>query len=268
MLNAMKSQLNMSATGISYLDSGNGTEVFVFLHGISSGALSWVKQFRTIGEPYRLIAWNAPGYGESRLLAQRQPLAVDYAVALKEFLDSLQVRTPITLVGHSLGALQAAAFAKRYGDSLKRLVLVNPAQGYGEHSAEKRQSVYEMRPQLLERLGNDGMARERGPNLLAQKTLFNLEVVTEVTQGITLDGLKGSSYLLANDTIGRYLSALSVPVSLLYGEQDTITPPAGMFSLHQEFPFLELHAIADAGHLAYLDQPEAFNHILLNLQDS
>src|SRR5699024_5179101 len=112
------------------------------------------------------------------------------------------------------------------------------------------------------------MATERGRNLLAQKTPFTSEAVTEVTQGTTLDDLKGSSYLWANDTLGRCLSSLSVPVSLLYGEQYSITPPAVMFSLHQEFPFLDLHAIADAGHLAYLDQPEAFNHILLNLQDS
>lgn len=262
MLTEIKSHLQTSPTGITYLDSKEGDDIYVLLHGISSGAYSWVKQFANAKAPNRLIAWNAPGYGGSKSLDTANPIGADYAYALIEFLDSIDIDAPITLVGHSLGALQAAAFADRNPQRLKQLILVNPAQGYADSNPEKRQEVYAMRPKLLQALGTDGLARERGPNLLYHKTPFNLEVVYTVTSGITLDGLKDSSYLLANDSIAHYLPNITVPITLVYGEKDTITPPSGMFSLKERFPFLELKKVPNAGHLAYLDEPEVFDEIL------
>lgn len=247
------------AAKLSYLDNGTQGETYVFLHGISSGAQSWVKQYLSMGEKYRLIAWNAPGYGKSSPLDTDTPSALDYADQLEVLIEKLDLSEPFTLVGHSLGAMMACGYAEKYGHRLQRLVLVNPAQGYAFSDESKKQSVYEMRPKLLERLGNEGMAEERGPNLLAQKTEENMNVVRAVTNGITMAGLTGSSYLLAYDSIERYLPSISCPIALFYGEEDGITPPQGMFDLQKKFPFLSLTALPEAGHLAYLDQPEFFN---------
>lgn len=259
MLEEIQSYYAQSKSGLSYIDNRADGEAYIFLHGISSGAKSWVKQFLSIGSTCRLIAWDAPGYGDSRTLSTSTPNALSYAEQLEGLVEELGLSIPFTLVGHSLGALIACGYASKYGDRIKRLVLVNPAQGYAFSNDEKKKSVYQMRPQLLQRLGNAGMAEERGPNLLAQKTAENMTVVRAVTNGITLAGLDGSSYLLAYDSIERYLPLIDVSIELFYGEEDGITPPQDMFALKEKYPFVELTAIPEAGHLAYLDEPEFFN---------
>lgn len=258
MLDLIQKWSRTSAQGLHYLDNQAEGEVYVLLHGISSGAQSWIKQFMAL-DNCRLIAWDAPGYGQSQPLATSTPNAEDYAAALQHLLQELAITKPIHLIGHSLGALIASGYAYHHAHALQRLVLVNPAQGYGFASAEEQQRVYQMRPQLLERLGQEGMARERGPRLLAQQTPFNLEVVAAVSQGLTQTGMQHASYLLAYDSIERYLAHISVPTQLIYGEQDVITPPSGMFTLQQKFPQLQLTPIPEAGHLAYLDQVDYFN---------
>ncbi|MEZ2722113.1 alpha/beta fold hydrolase [Paenalcaligenes hominis] len=259
MLDQIESLYRQSERGLSYIDNQADADVYVLLHGISSGAKSWVKQFVTLKESCRLIAWDAPGYGKSAGLLTSTPTAQDYALQIKQLLDELEIRTPVTVVGHSLGAMMAAAFAKLYPEQTKKLVLVNPAQGYGSHASTDQERVYRMRPELLKRLGPAGMAKERGPRLLAQPTPFNLEVVQAVSAGLTQQGLTQASYLLAYDSIDWYLNSLSMPIPLCYGEKDSITPPEGMFDLKQKYPNLELIPLAAAGHLAYLDQPALFN---------
>src|SRR5699024_1449428 len=97
-----------------YLDSKQMDKpVYLLLHGISSGANSWMKQFKSIGDQYRLIAWNGPGYANSQALNNPKPSATDYADALEQLCEELNL-SEITVVGHSLGALIGAAFVAKY----------------------------------------------------------------------------------------------------------------------------------------------------------
>lgn len=93
-----------------FREQGSGIPL-TLLHGISSGAASWHKQMALPG--YRVLAWDMPGYGESPMLAATPADAGDYADALARMLDRAGVEQTI-LVGHSLGALVAAAFAAKY----------------------------------------------------------------------------------------------------------------------------------------------------------
>ncbi|MGW8068788.1 alpha/beta fold hydrolase, partial [Klebsiella pneumoniae] len=111
-----------------FREQGSGIPL-TLLHGISSGAASWHKQMALPG--YRVLAWDMPGYGESPMLAATPADAGDYADALARMLDRAGVEQTI-LVGHSLGALVAAAFAAKYPQRVLYLVLADVAQGYGQ----------------------------------------------------------------------------------------------------------------------------------------
>ncbi len=110
-----------------FREQGSGIPL-TLLHGISSGAASWHKQMALPG--YRVLAWDMPGYGESPMLAAAPADAGDYADALARMLDRAGVEQTI-LVGHSLGALVAVAFAAKYPQRVLYLVLADVAQGYG-----------------------------------------------------------------------------------------------------------------------------------------
>src|SRR5512138_2010782 len=86
--------------GVSYRETGAG-QALVLLHGIGSSSASWLFQLESIAG-YRLIAWDAPGYGESDFLPQPEPRPADYAQALHGFLDRLLLKD-VVLVGNSLG---------------------------------------------------------------------------------------------------------------------------------------------------------------------
>lgn len=256
------STMRQTACGLAYWDNGEQQgNTYVLLHGISSGAGLWAKQFASQTGQHRLIAWDAPGYGDSVALASATPTAADYARALKALVEEAELGS-FTLVGHSLGALMASAYASLYPEDVSRLVLASVAQGYGQTTAEQQQQVYEKRPSLLAKLGPEGMARERGPFLLGQSTPSNMMLVTQAMQRLTLEGFTAASYLLAYDSIDYYLPAIHDSIDVIYGEDDGITPPAGMQALQQRYARIRLHAVPQAGHLLYVDQPQAFDEVV------
>src|SRR3954464_3574746 len=113
--------------GISYRDTGAGPAL-VCLHGIGAASAGWILQLESLAG-YRLIAWDAPGYGESDFLGPEKPRAADYAQALHEFIDRLLLKD-IVLVGNSLGCLMAGAYAAAHGERVRSMILLGPAGGY------------------------------------------------------------------------------------------------------------------------------------------
>lgn len=257
----------------SYREAGTG-KTLVLLHGISSGSGSWVKQLQDLSHHFHIIAWDAPGYGQSDCLAA-QPNAEDYAKRLKGMLDALglnlgsgQGQEQIILVGHSLGAMQAAAFNALYPNTVSALVLANAAQGYKGSDAQKQKDVFEKRPKMLQALGASGMAQSRGPHLVANASKEALEMIDAVMQNIHLQGFTDASYLLAYDSIQSYLQPEQQHVHVIKGMADGITPPQDIQALADQFKLTSCYEIAAAGHLSYLDQAAQFNQILLSLNDA
>lgn len=248
----------------AYREAGQGKTV-VLLHGISSGSASWVKQLQDLSHDFHLIAWDAPGYGHSDALGNTTPNATDYAKRLKGMLDALQIKRVI-LVGHSLGALQAAAFNALYPECVEALVLANVAQGYKNFDAQKQQEVFEKRPKMLQSLGAHGMAQARGPHLVAQASAEVLALIEQVMHEISLTGFTQASYLLAYDAIQSYLTPKQAHTHIVMGMSDGITSAQEIQKLADTYQLEHCYCIEQAGHLSYLDQPQQFNQILLSLR--
>ena len=245
--------------GIEYNDNLQvGKETYVLLHGISSGANSWIKQFENLGDDYRLIAWNAPGYGNSKELSNDKPNAIDYSKALRALCDELKLES-IVLVGHSLGALIGAAFVKQNPEIVKRFVMASVARGYAYQTDEFKEKLVQQRRQSLEQSGFLGLYKSRGPALIAQHSEENFQVIHDVMSNLTVRGFTQAAYLLAHDSIHHYMSGLNVTTELVYGDDDGVTTPEMMEELQKEIVFNCVSVVKDAGHLVYLDQPEAFN---------
>lgn len=247
----------------SYRETGQGKPL-VLLHGISSGSGSWIKQLQDLGQHFHILAWDAPGYGASDALDTAEPKATEYATRLKDLLDALNL-TDIILVGHSLGALQAAAFNALYPEYVNALVLANVAQGYKGFDAQKQQEVFEKRPKMLKALGATGMAQSRGPHLVSNASSESLALIEAVMQEISLTGFTQASYLLAYDCIQSYLQEQQKNTHVVMGMSDGITPAQDIQALADQFQLKQCYEIADAGHLSYLDQAAQFNQILLSL---
>lgn len=239
-------------------------ETNVFLHGISSGSDSWSNQMASLSGTASVLAWNAPGYGNSGQIEQEMPTALDYSKRLLTLLETRNINR-INIIGHSLGALIAAGFASKYPEKVGKLILVNPAQGYGEFGQSKQDEVAEMRPKLLKKLGGAEMARLRCGALLFDASDEKVALLEKIMAQITIEGFEKSSRLLAHDSIHHYLAKIDKPIDLIYGTEDGITTPNIMFEIAARHQNISLHAIEFASHLSYLDQPERFNQVLLSI---
>nr|WP_216821242.1 alpha/beta hydrolase [Marinobacterium profundum] len=249
--------LQFKGRRLAYREAGEGP-VLLLLHGISSGSGSWVQQFESLSAQYRVIAWDAPGYGGSDALKTATPTALDYAEALLGLVEALDLQRPL-LLGHSLGALQAAAFASLQGERLAGLVLADPAQGYGQADAQTQQDIFRKRPAMLEALGPEGLALERAPALLSPSaSAEKVALVADGMQRLNMAGFSAASWLLAHDDIWRYLLDYQRPLLVICGDEDSITPPQTAADLAADCNKASYVALPQAGHASYIDAPAAF----------
>src|SRR5947209_15350375 len=151
-------------TAFSYLEAGSGPPL-VLLHGIGSAAASFRYQLEALSGRFRVVAWDAPGYGASTPLAIEHPDTRDYAAALDAWLGALGVDR-CHLVGQSLGTLIAARFAAAQPGRVLSLTLASVARGHGRLSPPERQRLLAQRLDDLAQLGPHGIAAKRGPRLL------------------------------------------------------------------------------------------------------
>jgi pimeloyl-ACP methyl ester carboxylesterase len=248
----------------TYLERGSGAPL-VLLHGVGSGARSWKHQLQNLSAAFRVIAWDAPGYGGSSAFPARVPDADDYAGALDALLEVLDVGR-FHLVGHSLGCIIAARYARRHADRIESLTLASVATGHAGLAAEERARLRNARLDDLAALGPRGMAEKRGPRLLSPDAHeATRRAVIETMAAVNPDGYRQAVWLLSNADTRADVRALpaAMRVQFVYGDADVITTPEQNRSVAGERPGAPVHVLHGAGHALYLEQPEAFDAVLL-----
>lgn len=245
--------------------------MLVALHGIGSGAASWLELARIFNLQRRLLAWDAPGYGESSALTEPKPQATAYAKQLHRLLKSLSI-DDFVLVGHSLGALSAAAFTAQMvpGFIPRALVLISPALGYGSPArAEEGQQVRAQRLASIEQPGIAAMAALRYGHLLSPQASDSAKAWVHWNMArLHPQGYRQATELLCNDDLLGYCRAIQterqregspiyrLPVHIWCGDADGITTPSQCQQVADTFSE-PLGLIEGAGHACYVEQPEA-----------
>jgi len=241
--------------GISYRETGKGPAILM-LHGIGSSSASWLNQLESL-QGFRLIAWDAPGYGESERLTQEKPFPRDYAAALAQFVDRLLLKD-VLVVGNSLGCLMAAAYMKDHADKVRGAILISPAGGYGGDD-----NVFAQRKQALDELGPEGMAEKRSPTLLGSKgTPEALELIRWSQRRIHRDGYLQAVWSLAQGRLVDDARHFRKRVLVVCGTEDTVTPEPGCKAVAAAFPNCEYRSLPQLGHCAQIEDPAGTNAMI------
>ncbi len=245
-----------------------GGVTHVLLHGIGSASGNWLGQLLAASlanaRGSAVLAWDAPGYGASDALPMAHPRASDYASRMWAWLDALHAdrSRPLTLVGHSLGALMAAAATLQAPQRVRRLVLLAPARGYGNAEPQMRQQKLSDRLANLAQLGPAGMARKRAAAMLsAQASSEQVALVEQMMAGINPLGYTQAAHMLANADLATALARVACPVTIASGSADTVTPAEGCEALARQtgMPYVSL---GDVGHSCALEAAGAVNTLL------
>lgn len=241
---------------IGYRAAEGAALPIVLLHGIGSGAASWLAQFESLGTRYRLLAWDAPGYGASTPVASASPVADAYASVAEAWLDALGIDSAF-IVGHSLGAIMAAALARRAPQRVRGLLLCSPAAGYGAAPADVRASKRDTRLAMLDTLGPSGMAEQRSGNLVAPGASdVSRAWVRWNMSRVVPHGYRQATHLLANADLISEVRGCRVPVRVAVGALDAVTPPAACGAV-ADAAGVPLTLFDGAGHASYIETPQA-----------
>ncbi|NDC62059.1 MAG: alpha/beta hydrolase [Betaproteobacteria bacterium] len=242
-IKAFPLQVAQTAGGpIAYRRAGSpGSAVWVLLHGIGSASGSWLAQLQAAQNlGLQVLAWDAPGYGQSAPVGPAHPMASDYAVRLWAWLDAMGCDR-VNLVGHSLGCL-----------------------GYGLAEPAVRQSKLKDRLDKLQSLGTAGMAAERAPAMLsASASADQLAWVAHTMAHVIPAGYTQASYMLAAEDLATLVQGLQLPIDVACGQADRITPAQGCAQLAAQLrvPF---HLLGDVGHACPLEAAQAVNELLFS----
>jgi len=246
--------------GIAYREAGTGPAL-ALLHGIGSSSAGWLFELESL-KGYRLIAWDAPGYGGSDFLAPPAPRPSDYAQALHEFLERLLLKD-VVLVGNSLGCLMAAAYAGAHPERVRSMLLLGPAGGYGDWPAAEREAKLAERLQQLEELGPEGLAEQRSPTLLAKGSPpIAFELVRWSQRRVRPPGYRQALHCLAQGSLASEARRYGKKVLVACGSEDVITPEAGCRKIAAAFARSEYRTLAGLGHAPQIEAPETVNALI------
>ena len=246
----------------SWRQAGEGERLpLVLLHGIGSNARAWAGQLAGFAAERAVIAWNAPGYAQSDPLGVTWPVADDYALAALALLDHLRIRR-CALIGQSLGAIMATALSRLAPQRVAALVLVSPASGYGSTTGSELPEPVASRLAELEGLGAATFAARRSDRLLtAGASSESRSIVHRAMSEITLEGYSAAARMLACADLEREVTTLCVPVLVIWGDQDEITPPAGCRRVAKAASAAEVE-LPGLGHALATEAPERLNDVI------
>jgi len=236
----------------------------VLLHGIGSAGRSFEHQINAFSPRFKVLAWDAPGYGGSTELPVDHPTASDYAIELVKLLDERGIKR-CHLLGHSLGCLIAARFMAVRPDRVQTLTLCSVATGHANVATVERENALTQRLGDLAKLGPEGLAKARAPRLLGPAAAPDaLARLTDTMSSVKPRGYGQAARMLSTGDIKADIARFPLPVpgQIIYGDADVITPPARNQDVAAAWKGAAVHVIPGAGHALYIEQPAAFNAVL------
>jgi pimeloyl-ACP methyl ester carboxylesterase len=217
-----------------YIDEGKG-ETMLLLHGLFGALSNWEHVVAYFSNRYRVVIPMLPIYD--------MPLP---NAGLEGLLGKL------TLLGNSLGGHIALIFALKNPDAVKRIILTG-SSGLFENAMG---GSYPKR-------GNYDFVKER-----VEYTFYDPQVATkelidevfEVTKSIPkCMRMVAIAKSAQRNNLAKELAHIKAPTLLIWGLNDTITPPNVAHEFDELIPNTELRFIDHCGHAPMMEHPNIFN---------
>jgi cis-3-alkyl-4-acyloxetan-2-one decarboxylase len=109
---------------LNYDQAGSGPPI-VLLHGMAASRRYWEGLIPDLSKSHRVIAIDLLGFGLSPKPKNVTYNSETHINAILDTLNHLGITGPFILVGHSMGALLALKFARRYPEKVNKLTLVS-----------------------------------------------------------------------------------------------------------------------------------------------
>ncbi|MDQ7858516.1 MAG: 2-succinyl-6-hydroxy-2,4-cyclohexadiene-1-carboxylate synthase [Armatimonadota bacterium] len=249
--------------------AGSGPAL-VLLHGFTGSARTWHGHLEVFAERYTTVAPDLLGHGASDAPPDPRRYAVAHAVEdTIGILDRLAIRRA-ALLGYSMGGRVALATAIAAPERVAALVLESASPGLRGHEARLARAARDAA--LAETIERDGLPAfveewERQAIFVTQEDLPG-----EVRAALRAQRLQNNPTGLANSLRGfgqgvmppmhDFLPAITAPALIVAGALDPRYVEIGE-AMRNAMPRARLVVVPRAGHAVHVEQPETFQHVVL-----
>lgn len=247
-----------------YLDENpTGKQTIFLFHGLGANSNSWQMQIPDlIRAGYRVIAPDAPGFGNSRKHNGKTQIAftANLFSGLMEFLGLSHV----ALAGLSMGGAHALQFALDYPARVDKLVLINTFPKL-KLSNPIVFPYFATRMLLVHTLGLKTQARTVAKRVFPKpdQDFLRQELVNQIQDADPSSYRSAMRSLARFDVINR-LEDIRCPTLVISGERDTTVPLETQTIMANRIPGAVHKIISDAGHGVTIEKYLEFNQILID----
>jgi len=262
--------VDLNGARIYYEEHGKGVPV-VLAHGLGGNHLSWWQQVPEFSRHYRVITFDHRGWGLSLDSDGAGPAS--FIGDLRALLDHLDIRSTF-LVGQSMGGLSCLAVALSEPERVKGLVRFNTFAGMrrevwlasDDGVRESARAVWDRRRAdgIKRALGKDFSSRHKDRAFLyKQIRVLNEEGPNKLDDDDRVTRFRALERLPDSSASAEALGAMITPVLFVGGEHDEVMPVSLMKIAAEMIPTARMVVAPGAGHSVYFEQPEVFNHVVL-----
>lgn len=232
-----------------YIEQGEGPTI-VLLHGLFGALSNYKDVFDSFSDRYRVIIPLLPIYSLPIISTNVKNLAKYLASFMKyKKLDK------VTLLGNSLGGHVALYYMTKHPDKVENLVLTGSSGLYENtmgSSFPRREDKVFIKNKIAETFYDPIHATDE----LVEECYGILNDRAQLIRILAI----AKSAIRHNMT--KEIHKMTLPTLLIWGKDDSITPPHVAEEFHSLFPNSELHWIDKCGHAAMMERPKQFNKIL------
>lgn len=239
---------------------------FLLIHGFPLDRRMWQEQVAGLSDTVRLIVPDLRGHGRSAV--PPGPYTMEqHADDLAGLLDHLGIRRAV-VGGLSMGGYVAFALWRRHAARVAGMVLMDTRAEADSPAARDQRNA---RIATVRAEGVPPLAHDQLPAMLAASNLKNdalRQVALDIMLAQTTEGVVNALGALRDRVDNRdLLPAIDVPVLVIVGEEDRVTPPEVAAGIAESIPGAELLLVPRGGHLAPLENPGDVNRALAAFLD-
>ena len=233
-----------------YVESGFGQPIII-LHGLMGGLSNFkgvLKHFPEKG--YKVIIPELPVYS--------LPVLNTSVKSLSQFLHKFILHKgpkDVILLGNSLGGHVGLLFTRDYPELVKGLILTGSSGLYENNMGDG----YPKR-------GDYEYIKVKSEAVFYDPKTATKEIVDEVFETVNDRNKLVRTLALAKSAIRHNMSKdlpkMKTPVAIVWGAQDSVTPPNVADEFHELLPDSNLYWIDKCGHAPMMEHPDQFNSIL------
>jgi pimeloyl-ACP methyl ester carboxylesterase len=234
----------------SYLDIGEGTPIII-LHGLMGGLSNFDGVTNFFPEKgYRILIPELPIYKMSILKTNVK----SFSKYVSDFIDHLKLNDAL-LLGNSLGGHIGLYSTKSFPEKIRALIITGSSGLYESAMGGS-----------FPKRGDYNYIKKKAEDVFYDPATATKEIVDEVFASVNDRNKLIRTLAIAKSAIRHNMSKdlphMNTPTCIIWGKNDTVTPPEVAEEFHDLLPDSDLYWIDKCGHAPMMEHPDEFNTIL------